>query len=145
MSELKQAGMVKQLASDSISKRITMESTPNSDMITDLKQQQPLAQTWDQRVAKAEAEAGINKDVDPSFSYGTVEDFNIDLLDQYDIEYLRKVVIYLYKQVTQLTNDNKRLVDMAKHAAELIQEQSKQLMKQNTQLPGNKEETATTA
>jgi hypothetical protein len=34
---------------------------------------------------------------------------------------------------------------MAKHAAELIQEQSKQLMKQNTQLPGNKEETATTA
>ena len=136
-------GTVKRLAPDNISKVITVESNPNSGMIFD--SNQPHSYEELKAMTNAEADAGINKDIHPSFSYGTVEEFNIDLLDQYDIEYLRKVVICLYKQVTQLTKDNKCLLDMAKHTASILQEQSKQLMELNTQLPGNKEETATTA
>lgn len=136
-------GTVKRLVPDNISKVITVESNPNSGMI--FNSNQPHSYEELKTMANEEANAGTNKDRNTSLSYGTVEEFNIDLLDQYDIEYLRKFVICLYKQVTQLTKDNKCLLDMAKHTANILQEQSKQLMELNTQLPGNKEETATTA
>jgi hypothetical protein len=62
--------------------------------------------------AHADAELGIDdKDVDPSLPYSALEEFKLDLLDQYDKPYLIKVVKYQNKQIEQLTVLVKQLRD----------------------------------
>ena len=92
---------VKQLAPDSISKVIAVEeSSTNMDYDNDNVK------------AHADAELGIDdKDVDPSLPYSALEEFKLDLLDQYDKPYLIKVVKYQNKQIEQLTVLVKQLRD----------------------------------
>ena len=125
----------KQLAPDSISKVIRVQPTA----ATTVEQPEPEPEpSYEERVAATEAKFGIAEKVDDSLNYGTVEDYKIDLLDQYDEHYLRKVVKYQHDQIQDLNEqsiinigpEHGKIPDQSEQV-EQLQQQIEKLTKEN--------------